>query len=125
MYVHNVPCLGCVLPFVKIVQEQETEVSQELRTQKIIREYKEDQEESLKLLQSYGQATFLTGEALGQTTITNHEIKLKKDARPSYIKSYRLSHSQREIVDEKVKDMLQQKVITPSDQSLTIDRVIS
>ncbi len=68
----------------------------------------------LKLLHQYRDVIALLGEPLGATGMTEHKIKVKPDTKPVYIPAYRLPHSQRQIVDEQVIDMLHQGVIQHS-----------
>ncbi len=42
------------------------------------------------------------------------ELPLKSGTKPVYIPAYKLPHSQRQVVDEQIDDMLQQGVIQPS-----------
>ncbi|KAK3889412.1 hypothetical protein Pcinc_006591 [Petrolisthes cinctipes] len=102
------------LPVVSVVGCIDASPSSELRSQVKTGGNSEGKEELLQLLQGYRKAIALAGEPLGSTDLTSHVIKLKREAQPSYIKSYRLPHSQRQIVDDTVKDMLKQKVIEPS-----------
>ncbi len=67
-----------------------------------------------KLLHQYCNAIALPSESLGTTDTTEHKIRVKPDTKPLYIPAYRLPHSQREVVDEQVKDMLEQGVIQHS-----------
>ncbi len=68
----------------------------------------------LKLLHQYRDVIALPGESLGTTDTTEHKIKVKPDTKPVYIPAYRLPHTQRQVVDEQVKDMLDQGVIQHS-----------
>ncbi len=68
----------------------------------------------LSLLNKYSDVIALPGEPLGATDKTEHHIKLKPTTHPVYIPAYRLPHSQRQIVDQQVKDMLAQEVIQHS-----------
>ncbi len=65
----------------------------------------------LKLLHQYRDVIALPGESLGTT---EHKIRVKPDTKPVYIPAYRLPHSQRQVVDEQVRDMLDQGVIQHS-----------
>ncbi len=51
---------------------------------------------------------------LGTTDTTEHKIRVKPDTKPVYIPACRLPHSQTQVVDEQVKDMLDQGVIQHS-----------
>ncbi len=68
----------------------------------------------LKLLHQYRDVIALPGESLGTTDTTEHKIRVKPDTKPVYIPAYRLPHSQRQVVDEQVKDVLDQGVIQHS-----------
>ena len=43
-----------------------------------------------------------------------HKIELLPDARPVYIPAYRLPHSQREIAQRKVEEMINEGIVEPS-----------
>ena len=68
----------------------------------------------LRLLNDYKDVIALPGEPLGKTDLAQHYITLQPNANPVYIPAYRLPHSQREIVDNMVDDMLQQGVVQMS-----------
>ncbi len=68
----------------------------------------------LRFLHQYRDVIALPGESLGTTDTTDHKIRVKLDTKPVYIPTYRLRHSQRQVVDEQVKDMLDQGVIQHS-----------
>ncbi len=68
----------------------------------------------LKLLHQYRDVIALPGEPFGATGMTEHKIRVKSDTKPVYIPAYRLPHSQRQIVDEQVTDLLDQGVIQHS-----------
>ncbi len=68
----------------------------------------------MTLLGRYCEVTALPGERFGATDKTEHHIKLKPGIQPIYIPAYRLPHCQRQIVDEQIKDMLEQGVIQHS-----------
>ncbi len=59
-------------------------------------------------------AIALPGEPLGVTNCAEYHIKLKPGSNPVYINEYTLPHSQRQLVDELIKDMLDQGVIQES-----------
>ncbi len=77
-------------------------------------DYPELKRPLLKLLHQYRDVIALPGETLGATDTTEHKIRVKPDTKPVYIPAYRLPHSQRHVVDEQVKDMLDQGVIQNS-----------
>ncbi len=68
----------------------------------------------LKLLHHYRDVIALPGEPLGTTDTTEHMIRVKPNTKPVYIPAYRLPRSQRQVVDEQVKDMLDHGVIQHS-----------
>ena len=68
----------------------------------------------LQILENHRSAVALPGEQLGATDRTKHTIKLKDGTSPVYIPAYRLPHSQREIVNQQIQDMLKQGVIEHS-----------
>ncbi len=80
----------------------------------VIMDYPELKTSLLNLLNKYRDVIALPGEPLGATDITEHHIKLKPKTHPVYIPAYRLPHSQRQIVDQQVKDRLAQGVIQHS-----------
>ncbi len=71
-------------------------------------DYSELKGPPLKLLHQYRNAIALHGESLGTTDTTEHKIRVKPDTNPVNIPAYRLPHSHRQVVDEQVKDMLDQ-----------------
>ena len=68
----------------------------------------------LKLLAQHRQAVALPGEPLGLTDRVTHTITLQPDAKPSYVPSYRLPHSQRLVMQQKVDELLAAGVIQES-----------
>ena len=77
-------------------------------------DYPEAKHSLLDLLHRYRDVVALPGESLGSTHHAQHYIKLKPNTQPVYIPAYRLPHSQREVVDQQIKEMLNQGVIQPS-----------
>ncbi len=65
----------------------------------------------VKLLAQYRQAVALPGEPLGVTTQVTHHIALQLNTQPTYIPSYRLAHSQKQGVQQKVDELLKEGVI--------------
>ncbi len=65
----------------------------------------------LETLTRYRDTIALSGEALGATSLMAHNIKLKPGTRSVYIPAYRLPHSQRQVVNEQIEEMLEQGVI--------------
>ncbi len=68
----------------------------------------------LKLLAQHRQAVALPGESLGLTNRVTHHITLQPNAQPSFVPSYRLPHSQRQVVQQKVDELLEEGVIQES-----------
>ncbi len=60
----------------------------------------------LQLLAKHRQAIALLGEPLEVTNKVTHHIALQPGAQPSYVPSYRLPHSQRQVVQQKVDELL-------------------
>ena len=77
-------------------------------------DYPELKQPLLKLLGRYRDVIALPGEPLGATTCIEHHVRLKPGTQPIYVPAYRLPHSQRQIVEEHVKDMKAQGVIQDS-----------
>ncbi len=76
--------------------------------------YPELKQSLMTLLGLYRDVIFLPGEPLRETDKTEHHIKFKPGFQPIYIPAYRLPHIQRQIVDEQIKDKLEQGVIQHS-----------
>ncbi|KAK3886241.1 hypothetical protein Pcinc_009595 [Petrolisthes cinctipes] len=74
----------------------------------------EAKEKLLNLLASFRHVIALPGEPLGENHQVEHQIKIKTGIYPVYVPAYRLPHSQREIVEEAVQEMLHEGVIEPS-----------
>ncbi len=53
-------------------------------------------------------------ELLDVTHCAEHHIELKPASKPVYINTYKLPHSQRQVVEELIKDVLDQVVIQKS-----------
>ncbi len=66
------------------------------------------------VLEMHRPAIALPGEPLVLTHCAEHHIKLKPGLNPVYINAYKLSHSQRHLVEGLIKDMLDQRVIQES-----------
>ncbi len=76
--------------------------------------YNELKSTLLQVLEKHRGAIALPGEPLGTTHCAEHHIKLKPGSNPVYINEYKLPHSQRQLVEELIKDMLDQGVIQES-----------
>ncbi len=68
----------------------------------------------LKLLAQYMQASALPGEPLWVTTQVTHHIALQPNTQPTYVPSYRLQHGQKQVVHQKVDELLKEGVIQES-----------
>ncbi len=77
-------------------------------------DYPEHWPSLLSLLHKYRSVIALPGEPLGATSKVEYLIRLNSGDKPVYIPAYKLPHSQRQVVDEQIDDMLQQGVIQPS-----------
>ena len=77
-------------------------------------DYPELKHSLMELLGEYRNVIALPGEPLGATQCTEHHIRLKPETRPIYIPAYRLPHSQQEVVNQQVQDMLEQGIIENS-----------
>ncbi len=76
--------------------------------------YPEAKPPLLQLLSQHRQAIALPGEPLGVTNKVTHHIALRPGAQPSYVPSYRLPHSQRQVVQQKVDELLKEGVVQES-----------
>ncbi len=65
----------------------------------------------LQVLEMHRGAIALSGAPLNVTHCAEHHIKLKPGSNQVYINAYKLPHSQRQLVEELIKDMLDQGVI--------------
>ena len=91
-----------------------TDVMAELKPHVTVSDYPEAKPALLQLLAQHRQAVALSGEPLGVTSNVAHHIALQPGAQPSYVPSYRLPHSQRLLVQQKVDELLQEGVIQES-----------
>ncbi len=81
-------------------------------------DYPERKPSLTELLRQHSNVLAFSGENLGVTDIALHQFN--PDINPVYIPAYRLPRSQRTIVDNMVKDMLEQGVIRESLHSGTL-----
>ncbi len=65
----------------------------------------------LQVLEMHRGAIPFPGEPLGATHCAEHHIKLKPGSNPVYTNAYKLPLSQRQLVEELIKDMLHQGII--------------
>ncbi len=86
----------------------------ELATHVKTHDYPEGKPALLQSLAQYRHAVALTGEPLGLTNGVTPTISLQSDAKPSYVPSYRLPHSQRLVVQQEVDKLLSAGVIQKS-----------
>ncbi len=84
-----------------------TDVMAQLKPHVNVLEYPATKPALLQLLAKHRQAIALPGEPLGVTTEITHHIALQPSAQPSYVLSYRLPHSQRQVVQQRVDKPLQ------------------
>ncbi len=68
----------------------------------------------LNLLGQYRQAIALPGEPFGVTTQVIHHIALQPNTQRTYVPSHRLPHSQKQVVQQKVDELLKEGVIQES-----------
>ncbi len=92
----------------------ETSQSLSLDSRVKVVDYPELRPNLLNLLNKYRDVIALPGEPLGTTNKAEHHIRLKSNTHPVYIPAYRIPHSQRQILDRQVKEMLEQGVIQNS-----------
>ncbi len=65
----------------------------------------------LKFLAQYRQAIALPGKPLGVTTQVTHYIALQPNTQTTYVPSFRLPHSQKQVVQQKVNELLKEGII--------------
>ncbi len=91
-----------------------TDVMADLNPHVNVLDYPEAKPALLNILAQHRQAIALPGEPLGVTNKVTHHIALQPGAQTSYFPSYRLPHSQRQVVQQKVDELLQEGVIQES-----------
>ncbi len=84
-----------------------TDVTAHLRPHVNVLDYPEAKPALLNLLAQHKEAIALPGEPLGVTNKVTHHIARQPGAQSSYVPSYRLPHSQRQVVQQKVDEILQ------------------
>ncbi len=77
-------------------------------------DYPEAKPTLLNLLAQYRQTIALPDEPLGVTNKVTHHNALQPGTQTSYVPSYRLPQSQRQVVQQKVDELLQEGVIQES-----------
>ena len=105
---------ACVASMGKLPRDSEQGLVPTLDSLVTVVDYPELKQPLMALLGRYRRVLALPGESLGATDKTEHHIRLKQGIQPVYIPAYRLPHSQRLIVDDQIKDMLEQGVIQNS-----------
>ncbi len=65
----------------------------------------------LNLLAQYRQAIALPVEPLGVTTQVTHHIALQPNSQPTYVPSYLLPRSQKQVIQQRVDELLEEGVI--------------
>ncbi len=91
-----------------------TDVMAHLRPHVNVLDYPKAKAALLNLLAQHRQAIALPGQPLGVTNKVIHHIALKPGAQPSYVPSYRLPNSERQVVQHEVDELLQEGVIQES-----------
>ncbi len=76
--------------------------------------YNELKSTPLQVLEMHRKVISLPGKPLRVIHCAEHHIKLKPGSNPLYINAYKLPHSQRQLVEGLIKDMLDQGVIQES-----------
>ncbi len=76
--------------------------------------YPEGKTALLKLLAKHRHAVAPPGEPFGLTNRLTHHMSLQPDTKPSFVPSYTLPHSQRQVVQQKVDELLAKGVIQMS-----------
>ncbi len=94
-----------------------TEVMAHLRPHVNVLDYTEAKPALLNLLAQHRQAITSPDEPLGVTNKVTHHTALQPGAQSSYVPSYRLPHSQRQVLEQKVDELLQEGVIQESHSS--------
>ena len=72
------------------------------------------EQDLISMLVKHKEAVALPGDALGKTSVLKHQIRLQPGTNPIYIPAYRIPHSQQQIVDKLIDEMLSQDVIEAS-----------
>ncbi len=78
-----------------------------LRPHVNVLDYPEAKPALLHLLAQHRQTIALPGEPLGVTNKVAHHTALQPGTQPSYVPSYQLPHGQRQVVQQKVDELLQ------------------
>ncbi len=65
-------------------------------------------------MDQYGQAIALPEELLGVATQVTHHIAFQPNTQPTYVPSCRLPHSQKQVAQQKVDELLKEGVIEES-----------
>ncbi len=101
----------------ELVNEDPSDVVAQLSPHVKKLDYPDDKSPLLMLLEKHRHAVALPGEPHGLTNRLTHHISLQPDAKPSFVSSYRLPHSQRQVVQQKVNELLDEGVIQESHSS--------
>lgn len=70
-----------------------------------------------KLVSEFSDIFYVDGDELSFANFAEHHIMLKPGTNPIYTKQYRLPHTHREILEQKIEEMLKNDVIEPSTSS--------
>ena len=106
--------IQCIVSAHSSTPGNETVHTSTLKSLVKVNDYPELRHSLIGMLTRYRDISALPGEPLGTTDRAQHHIKLKPNTQPVYIPAYRLSHSQREVVNKQIEEMLEQKVIQHS-----------
>lgn len=77
-------------------------------------DYPKGHDDLRNLLTRFHTITVLQGDPLGSATLVQHHIPLERGTALDYIPVYRIPHSQRQVLDTMVEDMLKEYVFEPS-----------
>ncbi len=98
----------------RLVPQTSPKLGTKLDSHVKVEDYPELRARFLETLSRHRDTIALSGEALGATSLMEHNIKLKPGIRPVYIPAYRLPHSQRQVVSEQIEEMLKQGILQHS-----------
>lgn len=75
--------------------------------------HREDRQEIESLIDKYSNLFYLNGDRLPGTSTIKHRIEME-DSRPVMVRPYRLPESQKEIINDEMKTLLENGIISPS-----------
>ena len=76
--------------------------------------FPEKRTDLINLLKEFREVVATTGDKLGRTNVIQHKILLEEGAKPFFIPNYKLPISQRQIVEDLIKDMKAEGIVRPS-----------